>query len=200
MKARSIKRGIRRVLGVRTWMLVVVWVVIFPVMLIALRVDNLRMESLRNEVMAADEAGDKAEIDAALNRLLRFSSRHMNANTGVFYLQHSYNRAVEEAAGAADETNVYREASDYCERLFNNRWSFAFVECMVERIGAHPAGSAISFPDPALFRYEFISPAFSFSAAGVVAALWFGLALLIVIRLLYYIILRVSLVIIKKKQ
>ena len=124
----------------------------------------------------------------------------MNANTGVFYLQSSYSRAVEAAAEAGDDRNIYGETSRYCERLFNNVWSGAFVRCIEEQLASHPDGSEIVFPDPALFRYEFISPTFSFSAAGVVAALWFGIAMLILARLLYYIILKISLVIIKKKQ
>ena len=184
----------------RTWMLVIIWVALFPIMLVALRVDNLRMERLRHDVMVADESGSKAEIDDALNALLNFSSRHMNANTGVFYLQGSYRRAVEAAAVTGDEVNVYAESSRYCERLFSFKWSWAFVECMQEKLASYPEGMAITFPDPALFRYEFISPTFSFSAAGVVAALWFLLAAFILGRLLYYIVLRISLVIIKKKQ
>lgn len=180
-------------------MLVVVWVAIFPVMLIALRVDNLRMERLRNAVMVADDAGDKVEIDNALNDLLNFSSRHMNANTGVFYLQSSYSRAMQKAAENENETNIYKESSQYCERLFNHKWSLAFVSCWQERLASYPDGAVAAFPDPALFRYEFISPAFSFSVAGVIVALWFGLAAFILIRLIYYIILRVSLFIIKKK-
>ena len=187
-------------LGVRTWMVAVIWIAVFPVMLMALRVDNLRMERLRNEVMLADETGDNVKIDAALNALGQFSSRHMNANTGVFYLQHSYERAVAAAADYANETNIYKEASEHCERLFNNRWSFAFVQCMVNRIADHPEASVVNFPDPALFRYEFISPTFSFTVAGMISAIWFLLALFIALRLLYYLILRVSLLIIKKKS
>jgi hypothetical protein len=180
-------------------MLVVVWVALFPVMLVALRVDNLRMERLRTEVMTADEGGNKAEIDAALNDLLNFSSRHMNANTGVFYLQSSYRRAVQEAATTGESVNIYKEASQYCERLFNHQWSLAFVSCWQEKLAEYPDGKVAGFPDPALFRYDFISPAFSFSAAGVVAALWFAMAMFILLRLLYYIVLRVSLLIIRKK-
>ena len=177
----------------------VVWVALFPVMLVALRVDNLRMERLRTEVMTADEGGNKEEIDVALNNLLNFSSRHMNANTGVFYLQSSYRRAIQEATTAGGDVNIYKETSDYCERLFNHKWSLAFVNCWQERLTTYPDGTTDSFPDPALFRYEFISPAFSFSAAGVIVALWFGFAAFILARLLYYIVLKVSLVIIRKK-
>jgi len=181
-------------------MVVIVWVAIFPVMLMALRVDNLRMERLRSDVMRADEEGDEKEISARLNALRHFSSRHMNANTGVFYLQHSYDRAVEAAAENAGEVNIHRDVARHCERLFNNRWSLAFVDCMVTGLAAHPEGTATEFPDPALFRYEFVSPTFSFTAAGVVSAVWFLLALFLVIRLLYYIILRISLLILQKNR
>jgi len=173
---------------------------LFPVMLMALRVDNLRMERMRVDVFTADEAGDYKEIERTLNELLRFSSRHMNANTGVFYLQHSYDRAVEAAAKEMGDVNIHRDVARHCERLFNNRWSLAFVDCMVNGLAEHPGGSAIVFPEPALFRYEFVSPPFSFSVAGIVSALWFLMALLLVVRLVYYAVLRVSLEILKKKE
>jgi hypothetical protein len=194
-----IKWAIKKVLGVQTWRLVIIWVAIFPVMLIALRVDNLRMERLRNEVFAADETGDEAKISEALNNLRDFTAHHMNANTGTFYLQHSYQRAVSAAAASVDETNIYKETSAYCERLFNNKWSFAFVQCMVDGLAAYPAATVANFPDPALFRYDFISPAFSFSVAGVVCAIWFLMSFFIAVRLLYYMVLRISLLILRKK-
>ncbi|MDR0979550.1 MAG: hypothetical protein LBM12_00065 [Candidatus Nomurabacteria bacterium] len=195
-----VKRGLQKILGVRTWMLVVIWVAVFPVMLVALRVDNLRMERLRSAVMTADDEGDKAKIDTALNKLLDFSSSHMNANTGVFYLQSSYARAVEAAATESSEKNIHKETSEYCGRLFNHKWSMAFVNCWKERLATYPAGLVADFPDPALFKYEFISPVFSLTVAGVIVAIWCLLSVVICLRLLYYVILRISLLIIKKRS
>ncbi|MEO5499326.1 MAG: hypothetical protein ABIR46_02415, partial [Candidatus Saccharimonadales bacterium] len=137
------RRVLRRVQLLKTWQLVIL--LFLGVLLSAtfLRLNNLEMVERRNAVIAADETGDKAAIQATVVDLQGYVSRHMNTNLGNgFYLAKSYDRDRDAAlANVNQSTNpnssVYQQASVECRQRFQGgRESFRndYVQCVVDRV------------------------------------------------------------------
>ena len=164
------KRGRIKFHKVKTWQLVVALVPLLFVDATLLRVDHIRMTELRDAVLAADEAGDDAEISRTLEELKQYVFSHIVVNvvddngkqevtfgTGPFYLEHTYiraaNKALEEAEAriASDSNpngNIYQMASEVCQpQAIANGWSWDdanYINCMVGEIQKYPAADELS--------------------------------------------------------
>lgn len=132
--------------------------------------------------------------------------------TGPFYLEHSYiraaNKALEEAeakmaSGDNPNGNVYGKAGEVCRALaIQNGWSWNnanFINCMLTEIQKYPAADEIqdtiiaSLPSTELYRKNYASPIFTFSATGLVIVLIVLIIVVIIIRFFIWVILRISL-------
>lgn len=130
-----------------------------------LRQDNLAMERLRSQVLAADKADDLSAINSSLQNLKTFTSSHIIINsheingqtkiffgTGSFYLERQYAKKahaeLEKAEAALQRqqsggTNIYAAASAVCKPLaIKNGWAWnseGYINCMMGEIARHPS-------------------------------------------------------------
>ena len=163
----KLKEQLGRMKGfrVKTWQLLVFFVLLLFVDATLMRFDHIKMTELRDAVMAADEAEDDAAISDSMAKLKDFVFSNIVINvvdengeqkvmfgTGPFYLEHQYiraaNKALEEAeAKLSDDSNpngnIYAMASDVCRtRAIQNGWTWNnpnFINCMVSEIQKYPA-------------------------------------------------------------
>jgi hypothetical protein len=109
------ERGLRRLERVRTWQLVLILILGVFVSATFLRLNNIGMIQRREAVVSADKSGDAAVLQNRLLDLQRYAAAHMNADTGIIYLQESFNRAWRaiqdnaEQQNAAGGDNIYKK-------------------------------------------------------------------------------------------
>lgn len=137
--------------------------------------------------------------------------------TGVFYLEQSYIRDASSALDAAAELeiddsnpngNIYALASAVCRpRAIASGWSWnssEYISCFSEELAKYPADSnsngsiSVALPSPELYRREFSSPIWVFSASGVAILLTIIIGVVIFIRFFIWLILEITLSITKK--
>lgn len=179
---------------VKTWHLLIALVVLLAASAFFLRQNNLRMIELRNLVTGADE--QNMDIPQALNSLQSYIATHMNTSMGDrgIYLEHSYQRAydaaVQQAAqGGGSSAATYQQADKDCQGLFSKTASFpAYIQCVTDKVAASGAATdpvaAIKAPSADLYRFNFVSPAWSPDVAGFTLLATAMVAAIIVFRLL----------------
>lgn len=154
----------------------------------ALRTNNLRMVELRSAVYAADK--DNGDVRGALTDLQRYVVTHMNTDltpgrNAVYppiQLKYTYERL--QAANNVPRSNeqVYSDAQAHCERLnptdFSGRNRIPCIQDYVSTNGAAAPNKPI--PD-SLYKFDFVSPAWSPDLAGWSAASTIGLLLMVLI-------------------
>lgn len=167
----------------------------------------------------ANALGDLKKFTNAhtvINIIEKNGESHVTFGTGPVYLEHQYTRkaaealAAAEAAASTDENpngNVFALAMDVCKPLaIQNGWAWnsqGYLDCMTGEIAKYPTTEAIedsfvaSLPSTALFRYEFASPAWTFTLSGVVAIICLILICIIFVRFLIWCVLRLALIFLK---
>lgn len=181
----------------RTWQLVLLLIVAGLIAATFLRLNNIGMIERRTAVLNADEQGDAEVTKARLFDLQRYSSGHMNAESGVIYLESQYRRDTEaaiQAASARDAANnINVQADNVCKQQYGG-YSQAYVQCFAAELAKVPSGTnapdKATLPSPALYRHDFSSPAWSPDFAGFSVLICALLAVLIVVRLLGLLLLR----------
>lgn len=132
--------------------------------------------------------------------------------TGPFYLEHQYLRAANQALEEAEKTliadsnpngNVYAMASEVCRpQAIAGGWTWDdpnYINCMVSEIQKYPAANEIqdkikaSLPSTELYRREYASPIWAPSVAGFFVLITLAVIVVIFIRMITWIVLRVSL-------
>lgn len=175
---RSVKRDLWRLEHVKTWHLVVLFVLSLFVAATFLRLNNVGMVERREAVYQADKAGDEFAIYDRLYDLQRYSAEHMNANTGDVYLDNLYKRDVEELTKKAEQANIassersaeiLRQAYETCRNRYPG-YSSAYTSCVGAEQDKIPENSIgvtkVEFPEPSLYRHSYISPLWSPDYAG----------------------------------
>lgn len=198
--ARKVRQNLKRLQVIKTWQLVILLVLAGFVAATFLRLNNTGMVERRNAVYAADKAGNQDDITYRLYDLQRYASSHMNADTGVFYLQETYNRDVRElvAASSAESSSnqtVNDAAEAVCRPQFSS-WSPSYVQCFVNELNKHSGPNvlpSVQLPAPALYRYSFVSPLWSPDFAGWSLLICIILLAAIVARLVSLIVLKIML-------
>lgn len=154
---------------IKTWMLLILLVLLGFLDATLLRLNHVRMTELRDAVMAADEANDDVAIADGLVKLKEFvfsntviniveenGEQKISFGTGPFYLEHQYLRAAQAALADAEARlagdnnpngNIYGMAGDTCKALaIQNGWTWDnanFINCMVTEINKYPAAADI---------------------------------------------------------
>lgn len=132
--------------------------------------------------------------------------------TGPFYLEHQYLRAAQAALEKAEAEmssdanpngNIYGMAGDTCKALaLSNGWTWDnvnFINCMVTEINKYPSANEIqdtiiaSLPSTELYRHNYASPVWAPSFVGFMLILTLIVAVVIFIKILIWIVLRLSL-------
>lgn len=169
IKKKDIKLTLRKLAKVKTWQLLIIFVLLLFIEATLLRFNHIEMTDLKANVTAADETEDDAAINEALNKLQNFARTHTIVNvvekngesrvtfgTGPVYLEKQYNRKASEALAAAeakagtDENpngNVFAKAMDVCKPLaIANGWAWnspGYIECMTGEINKYPTSEKI---------------------------------------------------------
>lgn len=199
---RSIYRGIKRLRAVRSWQLVVILLLVAFIAATFLRMNSTGMVARRNAVLAADKSGNVEDITSRIFDLQRYAAAHMNADTGVFYLQETYNRDVRktvqaETGASSGDASPQAKADAICNpQLGVHGYSKAYQDCMMAELnkaGQVVDPSSIKLPSPSLYRYSFISPLWSPDFAGWSVLVCVVLALVIVLRLVSLLVLKLLL-------
>ncbi len=154
---------------VKTWQLVLILIPICFITATLLRFDHIKMNDLKNAVVAADEGGDQEKIKDALNELKKFTETHnimnieeKNGNfslyfgSGEVYLAKEYERtatalkvkAQEEAGVYANPNgNIYAQAMAVCQPLAHEYgWDWNtpdYIACYQNELAKFPASENI---------------------------------------------------------
>jgi hypothetical protein len=156
---------------VKAWHLVVLLVALLGMSAFFLRQNNLHMIERRNLVLQADE--QNGDIAKAMTELRNYIGTHMN--TGMedrgIYLEHSYQRAYEAAVAQASQTGnytaIYQLADRECQAAYDRTTAFAaYVQCVTDKVIAAGATPDPQMPSADLYRFDFVSPAWSPDVAG----------------------------------
>ncbi|MDQ5932515.1 MAG: hypothetical protein QG649_600, partial [Patescibacteria group bacterium] len=154
----------------------------------------------RTAVFSADKQGDQETIRARLFDLQRYSAGHMNADSGIIYLEAQYQRDTQAAIDAASArdggNNINVLADQACKKQFGG-YSQAYVQCFAAELAKYPSGSnapdKAALPSPNLYRHAFASPVWSPDFAGFSLLICGLIVVLIATRLLGLLLLRVLL-------
>jgi preprotein translocase subunit SecF len=196
-KVYHVKRVLRHI---KVWQLIILMVILGFISVELLRQNNLGMVERRNLVKMADETGDDKKVQAALVELRQYVTNHMNTSMGEkgVYLEKTYQRAYERSTleSLKDDSasrNLYDQADRECHAVFNRTQSFpAYTQCVAEKLekfqGNDPLAN-VKGPSVDLYRYNFVSPAWSADLAGFAVAATILLGLLIIGRLILSLIL-----------
>ena len=197
---RSIQKDVKRLRRVKTWQLMILLILAAFLAATFLRLNNTGMVQRRNAVSAADKAGDAQQLTERLAELQRYSSTHMNASSGVIYLQHQYDRdaqaAIEEASNSSSESaSANSHAEEVCHPQYSG-WSTAYMQCFLEELAKYPTSETLAepqLPNTELYRYEYASPLWTPDFAGWSSLVVVLIFLVIIIRLISLVILRILL-------
>ena len=197
---RSIQKDVKRLRRVKTWQLMILLILAAFLAATFLRLNNTGMVQRRNAVSAADKAGDAQQLTERLAELQRYSSTHMNASSGVIYLQHQYDRdaqaAIEEASNSSSESaSANSHAEEVCHPQYSG-WSTAYMQCFLEELAKYPTSETLAepqLPNTELYRYEYASPLWTPDFAGWSSLVVVLIFLVIIIRLISLGILRILL-------
>ncbi len=132
--------------------------------------------------------------------------------TGPFYLEHQYLRAATKALKEAEKNmasdnnpygNVYALANGVCRpAAIANGWSWnspEFINCMISEIQKYPAAEELqdtiiaSLPSTELYRKNYASPLWAPTLSGFMLLATLIIIVVIFIRLIIWIVLRLSL-------
>jgi hypothetical protein len=183
----------------KTWQLLLVLALFVLVSAFLLRQNNLEMVRLRAAVEQADQ--QNGDVGKTLLDLQHYVSSHMNTDLGDgIALQYSYQRAYEAAVqAAASSTNpqaaLYSKVEEECRPVFQRTHSFpAYTQCAHDRLSQLAPGQdalgALKTPPADLFKVNYTSPLWSFDAVGITVVLTILVALMLIVRLASYLILR----------
>jgi hypothetical protein len=197
---RQIKQGLSWLQRVRTWQLILLLIIVAVIAATFLRLNNIGMIERRTAVFSADKQGDQETIRARLFDLQRYSAGHMNADSGIIYLEAQYQRDTQAAIDAASArdggNNINVLADQACKKQFGG-YSQAYVQCFAAELAKYPSGSnapdKAALPSPNLYRHAFASPVWSPDFAGFSLLICGLIVVLIATRLLGLLLLRVLL-------
>ncbi len=184
-----IRKTIYNLRRVKTWQMIIIFILLAFVAASFLRLNNVGMVQRRDAVLAADKNNQPDEIRSRLYDLQRYVVEHMNSDTGVFYLQDQYNRDTQKVIDVIKSTTggqtVNAKAEAVCKPQFTH-YTYAYTQCMLNEITkanqvSDPAALP-KMPDPSLYRYSYISPILSVDFAGLATMLSLLVLLLIITR------------------
>lgn len=183
-----------RKLRLKNWQLLVLLLVLLSSSIYFLRQNNLRMVSLRNAVVVADEQG--GDVAGSLGALNKYVFHHMNTQiVRPVELVNTYNKqaqAVIEAANKTSGRDIYAEATRACERRGIPLTSIA--QCAAEYAANNNPGvgpAKINLPDKNRFIYTFATPKWTPDKAGFSLILTGVVAAWLAIRLFEYTVVRI---------
>ncbi len=198
---RRVKKSIKQLQRIKTWQLVILLILMILVAATLLRLNNVGMIERRTAVLEADKSGNDDDIKNNLFALQRWSTSRMNASTGAFYLENSYERAVKKAIKVASEDGVTKTTASVrakidatCQKQwpgYGVGYSQCYVAGLNKYLPAHDsAASVLKLPNPLLYRQSFVSPLWSPDFAGWAVIICIVIALVILLRIISLLLLK----------
>ena len=161
---------------------------------------------------ALQELQDYVFNNIVINVVDDNGEQRVTFGTGPFYLENTYRRAASVALAEAEANltsdanpngNVYQMASEVCKAAaIQNGWSWddaEYMNCMLTEIQKYPAAEEIQdiiqakIPSTELYRKDYASPIFVPTVTGWMLLLTVIVIVVIFIRILIWIVLRLSL-------
>ncbi len=197
----KIHHSLKNIQRIKTWQLIIVFILACFVSATFLRLNNIGMVERRDAVLTADSAGDDSVTKARLYELQQYVTSHMNTNMGKgVYLEYSYNRDYDKLLEAASSDgitygNIYKAAQEVCAPQFSS-YSSAYVNCTLSEIEKYPSSSnlvdSVSL-STSLYVHNFTSPTWSPDFAGWSVVVCVVILIMILLRLISSVILRLLL-------
>jgi hypothetical protein len=179
--AHKSKKILSKFSGIPSWVFLILFIASAALSVYALRHNNQTMIKLRDAVYAADKNG--GDVSGALNNLSGYVYGHMNTNLAggdnsikpPIQLKYTYERLQDAEQKRVNDINdsIYTQAQVYCQQ--QNSVDFSGrnrVPCVKDYVTTH--GEHVKAIPDALYKFDFISPAWSPDLAGwslVVAAI-----------------------------
>lgn len=171
---------IKRLQRLKTWQLIVLFMMAGFMSATFLRLNNVGMVERRQAVYSADEEGSST-LQSRLYDLQRYVASHMNADPGKIALDKSYQRdnqkqkeAYASQVATTPHADAYTKAEAVCgprARAQGWRWpDMRYTQCLKEELEKIPGGEAVvkEFqpipPEP--YYHTFVSPVWSPDFAG----------------------------------
>ena len=172
----NIFRRLKHQKPVKTWILVLVFVLAVAGGAWGLHQNNVNMIALRSSVLQADTSG--GDVQKSLGVLSSYVFGHMNTAVTQLELVGTYNRDVAKIiqASKASQPNIYKQAQQACETDGEDSSGYAtrIAQGAQDYVLAHlPSSQSDSqkFPDKSLYSYSFAAPVWSPDFAGLSIAL-----------------------------
>lgn len=158
---------------IKTWYLLLAFLLCVGVAVFALRNNYSTMVELRENVYQADREGEG--VEESLQALRAYVNSHMNTNLtsgseSVYppiQLSETYKRLQEAELAKVNATNpnLYTEAQEHCERSTPDSFSGGpRVPCIEQYVKEH--GQSLEPVPDELYKFDFVSPAWSPDLAG----------------------------------
>ncbi|OYX42375.1 hypothetical protein B7Y94_03590 [Candidatus Saccharibacteria bacterium 32-49-12] len=201
---RDLRQTVKRIERVKTWQLVILLIMAGFVAATFLRLNNIGMIERRDAVIAADKAGDRAQLERRLYDLQRYVAAHMNTDPGRIALDNTYQRDNErlkqqflEQSESNPNGNVYKLAAEVCDpigRAQGWRWPDPrYTACINTELEKYPAGDQLKHQFSPLptepYYHTFASPTWSPDFAGWSLVVCGVIVVMICLRLLTLLIL-----------
>lgn len=205
---RKLRFNIKRLEQVKTWQLLIVFLMCLFISATLLRLNNVGMIERREAVYAADKVDDAQALAHRLYDLQRFVTTRMNADPGKIALIKTYERdsekhkkAYQENTGSSAHGDAFQRAEAVCgpiARQHGWRWpDMRYTSCVNQELEKIPGGQAVISdfkplsPEP--YYHTFISPLWSADFAGWAVIITGVIGVIIVARLVALGILRLML-------
>ncbi|MDL2327667.1 hypothetical protein LJC64_03305 [Ruminococcaceae bacterium OttesenSCG-928-A11] len=177
----------RKLKKIKTWHMVVVFIILLISSLFLLRANSLNMVKYRDAVISADETLDEKQIEEAAKSLKEYVSRHMNTDTGLIPLQNLYNEAVSVAFSKENgvDSEIYAQATEGCKSVLSQKGYAGYSACVADFVGTSESNfNQPDLPNPALYHISFASPKWSPDFAGIVVLLTIVVFFAMILKLL----------------
>lgn len=199
---RQIKQSIKKLQRIKTWQLIVIFILTSFVAATFLRLNNVGMVERRNAVINADEKGDDQVTRSRLYDLQSYVSSHMNTDMGKgLFLTGARKRDAETAyAKASNDSNpngnIYKKAQEVCAPQFTN-YSYAYLQCTLNELSKYPESSdlivQVQLPPSEAYLRVYNSPLWSPDFAGWSVVICVVILIMILARVTGVIILKIFL-------
>lgn len=180
-----------RLRSFKTVYLVVAIVIFLGISLYSLRQNNLTALRLRDKVLKVDE--QNGDVEAALKELRQYVYAHMNTDLASgpsairppIQLKYRYERLVAAEKDKVSKQNekIYTDAQADCEAKFPKGLSGSGrIPCIQDYVSKH--GVAEQPIEDSLYKFDFVSPAWSLDVAGISLVITIFLVILLTVRII----------------
>lgn len=197
--AKRDRRLLKFLTSIKTWQLVLLFVLSVMVSVICLRLNNLGALDRYDALRKADKTGNVVSVETAAKELQSYVTKHMNSTVPRVALQTLYEQAAQAALDAAKpediDNTLYQRVTEECASAWYSGGSRARARCISEKIGASGASGfdEAESISPDAYYVEYASARWSFDAAGISLLITIALAAIIILRIIIMVILRVVL-------